>query len=355
MSTRRGSSGSRFSPATAPTSAPPTPPSRQRPRPPATPHRGRWTTSSPTCAPPGPSSSRCGDLLTRQQLQREALRATVARHAESTQRLSPLKADCAQAATDAATARQRAEASGSRVAADADQIRDTLLNRWDAGRETARQAARVILDGPGRLGLRRGAAARAGEQLTDWHATWAPHLPGLPADHARLTRTAAGNDDRSALEAALGAAARRAAEHAHPDYAALAAAAVAAERTHYTAQRALDRARYDHDHRYGTTGQNDHALQLADAERALAATRQQLTDVRARIATLQTEPALLAQPPERLQLEHQAWRARRDVAQRAARTTPRTTAGPDRTVQHPQPEDIRHLAPRRALGRGIGR
>ncbi|CCG02168.1 MobF family relaxase [Blastococcus saxobsidens] len=298
---------------------------------------------------------RCGDLLTRQQLQREALRATVARHAESSQRLSCLEADCAQAATDAAAARQRAEASGSRVAADADRIRDALLDRWNAEREAVRQAARVVLDGSGRLGPRRGAVARAGEQLTDWHATWASHLPGLPADHAQLIRTAAGNDDRPTLEAALGAAARRAAERADPEYAKLAAAAVAAERTHYTAQRELDRARYDHDHRHGTTSQADYAQQLAEAERGRAGTRQQLTDIRARITTLQADPALLAQPPERLQQESAAWRAGRDAIRRTARTTPQPTAGADPSVRRPHPEDLRYLTPHRTPGQGIGR
>ncbi|MDK3258894.1 ATP-dependent DNA helicase [Blastococcus capsensis] len=298
---------------------------------------------------------RCGDLLTRQQLQREALRATVSRHAESTQRLSGLAADCQQAAADATAARLRTEASGSRVAADADRIRDTLLNRWDVEREIARQAAGVVLDGPGRFGLRRAAVARASDQLAHWHATWAPHLPGLPADHARLARTAAGNDDRSALESALGAAARRAAERAHPEYAELAAAAVAAERTHSTAQRGLDLARYDHDHRHGTTGQADYAQQLAEIERGVAATRQKLTDIRARITTLQADPALLVQQPERLQQEDAAWRAGRDAIQRAARMTPQPTAGADRSGHHPRPEDLRYLTSHRIPDQGIGR
>jgi hypothetical protein len=43
-----------------------------------------------------------------------------------------------------------------------------------------------------------------------------------------------------------------------------------------------------------------------------------LTHARTRIATLQAEPPILAQPPERLQQENQASCARRDAAQRAA-------------------------------------
>jgi exodeoxyribonuclease V alpha subunit len=298
---------------------------------------------------------RCRDLFARQQLQREALRSTVARHTESTQRLAVLQADCAQAAADAAIARQRAEASGAAVTADTHRIRDALLDRWDAERETARHAAQVILDGPGRLGLRRGAVARAGQQLTGWRATWVPHLPGLPADTARLLRAAAGPDNAETMGGALGAAARRAAERAHPEHAQLTAAVDAAERTRYTAQRELDRARYDHDHRHGTTGPVDYAQQLAETERGLAATHQQLTDARARIATLQADPALLAQPPERVQQESQAWRARRDAAESAARTTPRSTAGAHPTVHHPRPEDLRYLTSHRTPGQGIGR
>jgi exodeoxyribonuclease V alpha subunit len=296
---------------------------------------------------------RCLDLLAREQLQREALRSTVARHAESTQRLSVLESDCRQAAADVTAARLRAEASGARVAADTDRIRDTLLGRWDAERETARQAAQTVLDGPGRFGFRRVAVARASDQLTRWHATWAPRLPSLPADNARLARAAAGDDDELAVRTALDAAARRAAGHAHPEHAAATAAVHAAERAHFAAQRGLDRARYDH--RHGTTGQADYAQQLAETERGLAATRQQLTDIRARITTLQADPALLVQEPERLQQESAAWRAGRDAIQRAARATPQPTAGADPSVHHPRPEDLRYLTSHRTPDQGIGR
>ena len=181
-------------------------------------------------------------------------------------------------------------------------------------------------------------------------------VAAMTSQDVQVVRAAAQeDDDRPALEAALGTAARRAAEHAHPEYAELAAAAVAAERTYYTAQRKLDRARYDHDHRHGTTGQADYAQQLAETERGLAATRQQLTDIRARITTLQADPALLVQPSERLQQESAAWRAGRDAIQRAARTTPQPTAGADPSVHHPRPEDLRYLTSHRTPGQGIGR
>jgi hypothetical protein len=301
---------------------------------------------------------RCADLLAHQLSEREALCATAARHAESTQRLAVLEADCAEAATRVASARQLAEDSGELVGAGTDRIRDTLLARWDGEREAARQAAQTVLDGPGRFGFRRAAVARAGEQLTGWHATWAPHLQGLPADNARLVRLAAGPGDPDAVRSVLEVAARRAAEAAHPEHAALTAAADAAERDHARARWERDSARRGHDNDYGTTDQADYLRQLADTERALAGTRQQLTDLRARITTLQADPALRAQPAERLQQESQAWRTHRDAAQRAARTPPRPTAGTEPTMHRPRPEDLRYLGylqHRPGPGRGVGR
>jgi exodeoxyribonuclease V alpha subunit len=296
---------------------------------------------------------RCLDLLTRHQLQHNLLGAAVARQADDAQRLAALEANCRQAAVAAAAARQPAETSRALVTADTGSIRQALLDRWDAERETARQAAQVVLDGPSRLGLRRTAVARAGEQLTGWYTAWAPHLPGLPADTCRLVRVAL-DDDRTAVRAALDASARRTAEAAHPEHATLTAAADTALRAHQAAQRDLTRARRDHDADHGSPGQSDYARQLADAERALAATRQQLTDVRARIATLQADPAILAQPAELLQQENDTWRARRDAAQREARTASRPT-GADRAVHRPFPEDLRYLSSQRTRGRGIGR
>ncbi|MGY1914192.1 MobF family relaxase [Blastococcus sp. HT6-30] len=298
---------------------------------------------------------RCLDLLARQQWQHRILAQAVARQADDTRRLTALETNCRQAAVDAAAARQAAETSRALITADTASIRQALLDRWDAEREAARQAARVVLGGPGRLGLRRSAVARADEQLTGWYTTWAPHLPGLPADNARLTRAAAGPDDRPAMRAALDASARRTAEAAHPENRELTAAADTALRAHQAAERELARARRDHDADYGSPGKRDYARQLADAERALAAARQQVTDVRARIATLQADPAILAQPPELLRQESNTWRARRDAAQRATRTTPRPTVASDQAVRRPYPEDLRDLTSHRAPDRGIGR
>jgi exodeoxyribonuclease V alpha subunit len=62
---------------------------------------------------------------------------------------------------------------------------------------------------------------------------------------------------------------------------------------------------------------------------------------------------MMAQPPDRLQKESEAWRARRDAECRAARTAAGPTTGTDRAVRRPRPEDYQYLSPQRAAGRGI--
>jgi exodeoxyribonuclease V alpha subunit len=195
--------------------------------------------------------------------------------------------------------------------------------------------------------------ARASDQLARWHATWAPHLPSLPADNVRLVRAVAGDDDQLAVRTALDAAARRAAGQAHPEHAAATAAVHAAERAHLAAQRELDRARYDHGNRYGVPGAADYVRQLVDAERVLAATRQELTNARARVGQLQVEPAIVAQPADRLDREREAWHTGREAEQaaRRARTTP--PFGRERLATPVPPAPPLSLSQRPTPGRGI--
>ncbi|SNR59229.1 hypothetical protein SAMN06272737_11471 [Blastococcus mobilis] len=171
------------------------------------------------------AEQRCRDRLAYQEPIREALRELIVLQPDWAHRLAALTGTYRRAALAAEQAQQRAETSGARVAAEADRLRDTLLRRWDKERGAAHAAARVVLDGPGRLGLRRAAVARAGEQMVDWANRWRPHVPALPTEPGQLARVAGWFDDRPALSAALNASARRAAEHAHPEHAALRAAA----------------------------------------------------------------------------------------------------------------------------------
>jgi exodeoxyribonuclease V alpha subunit len=293
------------------------------------------------------------------QPQRDTLRRAVALEAGQVGELADLDAGVQQTAHAAERATHRVEASGAAIAAYADRIRDSLLAHWDGEREAARAAARVVLAGPGLLGLRRAAVARAGEQLDGWADRWRPHLPDLPTDPTQLARVADWFDDRLALWAAFDASARRAAEHDHPGHAQLRAAADAAGQAHEQVQCALAEARRERDVRLAPLGPiawaPDPTGRLADLERDLAATRQQLTVARAGIARLTAEPALRAQPPDLLAREHDAWSARHDAAREPARTTVPGPQNPAPVVRSPHPEDLRYLDSQRATDRSLPR
>ncbi len=231
---------------------------------------------------------------------------------------------------EADAARQRVEAVGALVGAAAGRTSASLLARWDADRDVAAQAARIVADGPGRLRLRRAAVTRAGGQLDDWARRWRPHLPDLPTDPNAIAEVAGRGDDRPRLQAALGAAARRRAEQAHPQHAELRAAADTAQRAADQAQRRLDDARRRHDDRLAGTApaSRESAARLTEAQRELAAARQRLTDTRTRITRLHAEPALAALPPGRLDDERLAWRVGHDADTRRRAADRRPAAPP---------------------------
>jgi exodeoxyribonuclease V alpha subunit len=275
------------------------------------------------------------------------------------ERLVALTGAYQQAASAAEQAKQQVETSDAAIAAEADRLRDALLRRWDSERAAASAAARVVLDGPGRLRLRRGAVARAGEQLLDWADRWRPHVPELPADPAQLAQVAGWFDHRPALWAALDASARRAADHVHPEHDGLRAAAEAAQQACEQAYRALAEARRPSDDqaaRLGALGQtSDPEATLADVDHDIAAIRQQLAAARARIAHLTSEPAVLALPADRLAQERDAWRIRHH-AERAARRTAPSAASPQGwtdSMRPPEPVLHRMLSP--GAGPSIGR
>mgnify|MGYP000622033623 CR=1 FL=1 len=305
------------------------------------------------------AEQRCLQRLAYWEPQRETLREVVRLEAPHAGELANLQAAREQAAITAEQAKQQAAASGAAVTADADLFRDILLARWDGERDAACAAARVVLDGPGRLGLRRGAVALAGEQLTDWADRWRPHVPSLPTERKDLAEVAGWFDDRPALWRALDAAARQAAEQAHPEHAQLRASADAARHAAEQARRALAEASRRRDERLDRLGPvawtPDPIGRLTDLQRDIATTRQELTDARARIATLTAEPALLAQPAERLVVERDTWRAERDDNRRQRRThsprPPRSSPG----VARPQPEPPSLSGPRPSIGPARGR
>jgi exodeoxyribonuclease V alpha subunit len=304
------------------------------------------------------AEQRCRDRLAFQEPIREALRNLVAAQPDSADQLAALDDAYRQAARAAEQAQQRAETSGAAISAEADRIRDALLHRWDAEGAAARQAARVVLDGPGRLGLKRVAVARAGERLVDWADRWRPHLPQLPIEPGQVARVTSGLD-RRALWAALDASARSSAEQAHPKDAELRAAADAAQGVREQAGQAVAEAHRRHEDRLALFGglawTADAEARLADVDRDNAATRHQLAATQARIAQLSAEPALLAQPADRLTQERDAWRARRDAELTARRPAVPLASSPGMTSGVRPPEPVVRLTPRPGPGPGIGR
>ena len=299
----------------------------------------------------------CLQRLAFWQAQRDILRRAVALEAGHVGELGNLDADVQRTALAAEGATRRAEASGAAIDADADRIRDSWLAHWDGDREAARAAARVVLAGPGLLGLRRAAVARAGEQLDGWANRWRPHLPYLPTEPTQIARVADWCDDRPALWTAFDAAARLGAEHDHPEHAQLRATVLAACQAQEQAQRALADTRRERDVRLAPLGPlawaPDPEGRLAELEHDLATTSQQLTDIRARIARLATEPAMFAQPPDLVAREHDAWRFHHDAIRERARTTVPGRQNP--APRSPHPEDLRCLGSQRATDRSLPR
>ncbi|WP_104526902.1 MobF family relaxase [Blastococcus saxobsidens] len=310
--------------------------------------RAAWTTEQ-----------RCLNRLAYWEPERNTLRQVIALEAPHAGELTNLEAVLEQTAITAEQAEKQAVASGAAVAAHADRVRDALLARWDGERPATRAAARTVLDGPGWLGLRRGGVARAGEQLTDWADRWRPHVPSLPTDLTDLAQVAGWFDDRPALWRALDASAHRAAAQARPEQPALRAATEAARNAHDQARHALAEASRQREERLDPFGPAawtpDPAGRLTDLQRDIATTRQELTHARTRIATLTAEPALLREPPDRLDREREAWHRRRSAGpeQRGSARLRPTTSVPG--IPRPEEERLGPPLPRRNTAPGIGR
>ncbi|WP_336029194.1 MobF family relaxase [Geodermatophilus sp. FMUSA9-8] len=305
------------------------------------------------------AEQRCLDRLVHDLPRRDALREIVALESAHANQLTALEARYEETGIDARHATARADASRAAVTAETDRIRDTLLDSWDTGRDTARQAAQFVLDGPGRLRLRRAAVNRAGEQLVDWADAWRPYLPAMPTDSQQIARLADRSDDRPRLWTAFDSYARGHAEHAHPEHAQLRAAAATAQKAHWHAGAAVAAARRQHEDRLARFGSLawtlDPAERLADTDRDIAADHTELAAVRDRIACLMAEPALLAQPADQVASEREHWQARHDAELATTRTPASPSAPPQLGVRPPRPEDVRRLALHRDAGLGMPR
>ncbi|SHN66803.1 hypothetical protein SAMN05660350_01446 [Geodermatophilus obscurus] len=252
------------------------------------------------------------------------LRQAVALEAAHGGELVRLDAEYRRADLAAQQATRRAEAADATFTEEAGRIHEGLLAAWDDDRGAARAAAKVVLDGPGWWGLKRTPVARAKEQLAGWADRWRPHLPDLPIDFERLARVADRSDDRSALWRAFNATAK------------------AAVRAGEQAQAALTDAHRRRRERLAPLGPAawtpDPAGALAAFEGYVVTARQELADARARIARLATETALLGQPPDRLNVARDAWRARYAAEHRQSSAATPDPAGYPAGVSRPEPE-----------------
>ncbi|TFV89905.1 MobF family relaxase [Blastococcus sp. CT_GayMR16] len=305
------------------------------------------------------AEQRCLDRLASDLPRRDALREVVALESAHARQLTALEARYRQTGIDARHAAARADASGAAVTAEIDRIRDTLLDSWDSGRVPARDAARVVLDGPGRLKLRRAAVHRAGEQLIDWADAWRPYLPAMPTDPQQIASLADRSDDRPRLWTAFDSYARHDTEHVRPEHAQLRATAATAQQAHRHAGAALADARRQHENRLARFGSLswtlDPAERLADTDRHITGTRAELATVRARIARLTADPALLTQPADQLAKERDHWRALHDPELVTTRTPASPSAPPQHGVRPPRPEDVRLLGLHRDASLGMPR
>ena len=200
---------------------------------------------------------------------------------------------------------------------------------------------------------------RAGEQLVDWADAWRPYLPAMPTDPQQIARLADRSDDRPRLWTAFDSYARHHAEHAHPEHAQLRATAATAQEAHRHAGAAVADARRQHEDRLARFGSLawtlDPAERLADTDRDIAAAHTELAAIRARIARLTAEPALLAQPADQLARERDHWRARHDPELATTQTPASPSAPPQLVVRPPRPEDVRRLALHPDAGLGMPR
>jgi hypothetical protein len=225
------------------------------------------------------------------------------------------------------------------VVTHADNLAATLKANWDAQRQPARDAAKTVQRGTGRIGQRHGAVRDARADLEHWSAAWHPYLPSVPTNLDQVTRFAAWFDDTPRHHAHFEAYARTAAEQAQPEYLTVRQAAGDAREEEHATLRALRQTQQHYAtalQHYGALGRaNDPAGLLAHVERAVAVDETGLADARDRIAVLRAEPTLRAQPSEVVDLAHADWAAAREerAAERALRAgieRARATAADDR-------------------------
>ena len=158
------------------------------------------------------------DRLDRARARQDMLRDIVAISSERDAITPPLHHAYAQARAAADRAAVLLGELEPIVSVHATQLAAALKAEWDRQREPAQHAARVVYQGPGRLGRHRSAVRAGHEDLAAWSATWQPYLPVMPSDPHQVASFAARAHDTHHHHAHLDDYARTTAEHNHPDY-----------------------------------------------------------------------------------------------------------------------------------------
>jgi hypothetical protein len=254
--------------------------------------------------------------------ERDLLREYLTVRAEHDATIGPLDAVRRHARDVAAQARQHAEHTAQLVDTTATEYAGVLTQRWAQQRPAARDAARTVLAGPGRLGLHRRAVTQADTELQQWADTWRPVVTDLPTDPAQLALLGVGHDT-SHVDTAIDIYARTVAEAAHPEHqAALATAQAATDRAEQT-ERAYQRTVGNHGQRLIRYG---NLAAMRDPEALMPRAEWRVTELTTRhesayegVRTLLNEPALRSQPVERLHAERATWQQDRTDQHRAER------------------------------------
>jgi hypothetical protein len=310
------------------------------------------------------TEARCRERLDRAVPIRDQLSEIVVLRRDHSSQLAPLAAQYEEAKHAAADAAARAAHAAAAIAAQADHLRGRLQAQWDAQRDAARSQARIVLAGPGRLGLRLVAVNRATEQLARWSLSWQPILPDMPTSTRQIAYYANRYDNPASLHAAFERYAHEQAEQAHPDDGQLLAAVEATIREREHAWRQLHDTRRAHAAQLGRYGRLAHTEnpgeRIEQLDHDINHDRSHLATARARIAQLTAEPAIHSRPPEFLTTEHQSWKTDRDsereAAQliRAARAAAESEAAARERIRYTANQD-RYQSPAPHHGPSIGR
>lgn len=203
------------------------------------------------------------------------------------------------------------------------ETRDLQARVWTAWREDlndAREAAKIVGDGAGRLGQRRRQVRDARADLTAFADRWRPVVSDLPVDPAELAVEVHWLPGRH-VEAAIEAFAGHQVAAAHPDAAQVSRAERDAHAAYDRAGRArsqLDHAMYEELRRYGRAA---HVRDVGDSLTALtvelAEVERDLRTAAAHVRAATNDPSIRTLPGDRLDDEHDRWAADRLARQQA--------------------------------------